>query len=60
MKGLKITIAIIGVLITLPISIYIQYKVLQKIDATELMWFLFYVNIPLIFLIQVISKLTEK
>lgn len=43
MQAIKV---ILGVCISTPIWIYLQYKILVMVDATELMWFLFYFYAP--------------
>lgn len=59
MKGLKITVALVTILLSLPITFYLQYKVFSIIGATELMWFLFWMNLPILILLQLISKLLD-
>lgn len=60
MKALKIIVGLVGIFLTLPITFYLQYKVFSIIGATELMWFLFWVNLPFVILIQVISRMVDK
>lgn len=57
MKALRAAVAILAVLISLPIVIYLQYQILQRVNASELMWFLFWANTPLTVLINVISRM---
>ncbi len=59
MSGIKI-VQFTLMLIMLPIGFYLQYKVFTIIGATELMWFLFWANMPIIIIIQIISKSLEK
>lgn len=40
---------IIGFFVVAPIGWYLQYKILILVEATELMWFLFYVWVPAAF-----------
>lgn len=56
---MKLAIAILSVFVTLPISFYLQYAILKRIDASELMWFLFWVNVPLILLVSLVTKLMK-
>jgi len=60
MKVLAIIIGLLSVFIILPVQFYLQYQVLARVNATELMWFLFWVNLPLIVLMQIVNKLVEK
>jgi len=50
---------ILGLTITMPIWWYLLYKILQAINATELMWFLYFVYIPVAIVIAIISKIAE-
>lgn len=34
----------------MPISLWLQYQILQRVNASELMMFLYWVNIPLMLL----------
>jgi len=59
MRAARIIIAILGLFVTIPITFYLQYKVLALVNATDLMWFLFWINVPVFILIQIISKVVE-
>lgn len=50
--------AVIVSCITMPVWIYLQYQILVRVQATELMWFLFYAYAPLVFFGAMISALT--
>lgn len=56
---MKKGILLILSLICLPISFYLSYKTYTMIGATELMWFLYWVNMPVIIIVQIINKLIE-
>jgi len=61
MPKMKIISAVIASLIVLPIWFYLLYKILITVNATELMWFLFWIYIPATFLVSiVINSLREK
>lgn len=56
---MKVAAAIAGLfsaLLVLPIAFYLQYKMLTLVPATELMWFLFWIYVPLSFLIHFIAN----
>lgn len=59
MNGIKIFNGLLALVITLPIWFYLQYKILVMIQATELMWFLFWVYLPVTIFISVTSKIIE-
>lgn len=44
---MKLFVAILTVFTYLPIWFYLVYQVLVRVEASELMWFLFYVYVPL-------------
>lgn len=46
--------------LSVPVWIYLQYQIMVRVQATELMWFLFYAYAPLVFLGAFISALGSK
>ena len=46
MKKLKLISGLLAVTIQLPIWMYLLYKLLQAVNASELMWFLYWVYLP--------------
>lgn len=60
MKALVVIIGLLAIFAILPIQFYLQYQLLARVHATELMWFLFWVHVPLVLLMHVISKIAEK
>lgn len=60
MKQLRIAIGVMSVVLCLPVSLYLQYKTLKMIGASELMMFLFWVNLPLIVLFTTMEKIISK
>jgi len=43
---MKAVLSLITVFITLPIWLYILYQILDAIQASELVWFLYFIYIP--------------
>ena len=60
MKNLKIVHGILYVLIVTPIWYYLLYQILSRVGATELMWFLFWIYIPVSILTVLLIKLAES
>ena len=60
MKALSVFLALLVVFVTVPIAFYLQYQILKRVDATELMWFLFWVNVPITLLFHVVQKVAER
>jgi hypothetical protein len=60
LKALKVIMGLLGIFVTMPITLYLQYKILTLVYATDVMWFLFWVNIPVLILLQIISKVAEN
>jgi hypothetical protein len=56
MKTTTAIAVLLAIFITMPISFYLQYKILTTIQASELMMFLYWVNLPLLIFIQIILK----
>lgn len=60
---MKVLFGILGLffaLVTLPIGLWLQYQVLARVGATELMWFLYWCNLPVIIATTAISKLLDR
>lgn len=59
MKAIKLMTVIIQLLISLPIWYYLMYKILQSVNASELMWFLYWIYLPVGIVSAVILKIVE-
>jgi len=46
-------------LISVGYGLFLTYKILVHIIATELMWFVFWTYVPVVFLVAIIIKLVE-
>ena len=55
---IKIASMIIS-LLYLPVYYYFLYKILEHINASEILWFLFWFLLPFAFAISILSKLAE-
>ncbi len=60
MKKMEVVVGIIGLFIVMPIWFYLQYQILQRVQATELMMFLFWVYLPVSFIIAAMGKILGK
>jgi len=56
---LEIAVGLLSLLITLPIWYYLFYKILVMVGATELMWFLYWIYVPVGVVLATISKIIE-
>lgn len=59
MKALAAIVGVISLFVSLPISFYLQWHVYQMIHATDVMWLLFWVQFPVLIVMQAISKIVE-
>jgi hypothetical protein len=57
-KGKAISL-LLGLLVVLPIWYFLLYRILSAINASELMWFLYWVYLPVGIIVQFISKIAE-
>ena len=63
MKGVKAICIALALMVRLPIYFYLMYKVLVLVHATDVMWLLFYVYLPLstfIIVVGVVAEWVEK
>ncbi len=56
-RKVKKVLAILHVVLITPIWFYLLYQILQRVEATELMMFLFWVYLPASIIASVIAKI---
>lgn len=49
-----------GLFVEMPIWFYLVYQVLVRVNATELMFFLFWVYVPVCVIVYVIQKIAAE
>ena len=59
-KKLRAVIFVLAIFIVLPIWYYLLYKILHRVDATELMWFLYWVYLPVGILIGMLREMVKQ
>lgn len=57
MKNVRIAAGLLALFIGMPIWFYLLYKILESVNASELMWFLYWIYIPASILVGVVAKL---
>ena len=60
MKMLKLFAGIVAIFLTMPIWFYLLYKILEAVNASELMWFLYWLYLPASIILNLIIKVTEE
>lgn len=59
MNKAKAIAGILVLFVTTPIWYYLLYKVLEAVNASELMWFLYWIYLPVGILATSLGKLAE-
>jgi nitric oxide reductase large subunit len=59
MKALKICAIVFGMFVTMPISFYITYSLIVAVHGDRLLFFLFWLNLPLTMFLSIIFKVIE-
>jgi hypothetical protein len=59
MKAFKIFGSILGLCVTTPLWYILFYKILVRIDATDGMWVLFWIYMPVGILVSILLKASE-
>lgn len=57
---MKTLISTLMILVGAPIWYYLLYKILVGVNATELMWFLYYIYVPVGLFGTIASKIVDK
>ena len=55
----KVVGLILAIGVAMPIWYYLLYQILVRVQATELMWFLYWVYLPVGFITALLAKLIE-
>ena len=56
--GFLLVYILIGI-VSLAFSLYLSYLILIKIGATDLMWFLYWLTVPLSFVLAILSGIVK-
>lgn len=60
MNRAKVISSLLMVLVTMPIWYYLLYQILVRVNASELMFFLFWIYVPVGALVAVLSLLSTS
>jgi hypothetical protein len=60
MKIARTVSVTLGTFVVLPIWYWLLYQMLVRVNATELMFFLFWVYVPVGMLVQILVKITDN
>ena len=60
MNKAKVVATLLAMFISLPIWFYLLYKILEAVQASELMWFLYWVYLPANIFITLVVKLSSE
>ena len=58
-KGFQLFAVLLGMFVSFPIWFYLLYQVLVRVQASELMWFLFWVYVPVQVVAAAIVRLAD-
>lgn len=58
-NGEKIS-GVISLVVVMPIWYWLMYQILERVQASELMWFLYWIYVPAGLLSSLITKLAGK
>lgn len=59
MSKAKVFATLLAMFISLPIWFYLLYKILEAVQASELMWFLYWVYLPTVIFTNLVVKLSS-
>lgn len=60
MKAAKAISGLLVLFVTMPIWYWLIYQILVRVQASELMWFLYWIYVPVTLFAHVLAKLSEK
>lgn len=56
---MKAVAGLVALFVVMPLWYWLMYQILVRVDASELMWFLFWVYVPASFFASVLAKVAE-
>lgn len=56
---MKSILAVLATFVSLPIWLYLLYQILESVNANELMWFLYWVYVPVTLIVSALIKYHE-
>lgn len=56
---MKTIAGLLSIFVVMPIWYYLIYKILISVGATELMWFLYWVYLPVGIFVSILTKVVE-
>jgi len=59
-SGIQIIMVILYLLVILPIWYYLLFKILQAVNATDLMWFLYWIYLPVGIVSNILSEIVKQ
>lgn len=59
-KKAKTVSGVLAVLFTMPIWFYLLFQILYRVEASELMWFLYWGYVPIGMAIAIIKVITDQ
>lgn len=60
MKKMHFLSSVLAICVSVPIWFYLLYRVLEAVRADNLMWFLYFVYLPVSLFVQIVAKLMES
>lgn len=59
MKALNTVVGLLVLFVVTPIWYYLVYHILKRVNASELMWFLYWIYVPVGIFAHLLGKVTE-
>ena len=56
----KLIAGLLALCVSMPIWFYLLYQLLVRVEASELMWFLFWVYMPVTLGVSVVVRMVER
>jgi len=56
---MKAVAGLVALFVVMPLWYWLMYQILVRVDASELMWFLFWVYVPVSLFVSIVAKAVE-
>jgi membrane protein insertase Oxa1/YidC/SpoIIIJ len=59
-SGPRLVGNVLALVVSAPISLYLYWRIMHAVEATEVMWLLWWVHIPVYLLIRVLTEVVTE
>jgi hypothetical protein len=60
MNSARLVGSVLGIVVSFPITLYLSWRIMHAVDATAVMWLLWWINVPILLLVRVLTEVVAQ